>query len=331
MHFQLNQAPQIAIDIFLSVYPGLKSTTPYSFIIFPTDVVVEQDALIKEYYRNFLQLFVNPVYIPNQDLDKYVAWQVLQCYRILNAAIVAKDLKLAPELGFLLCELKDRVETNDYVQLCLAQNSVTPLDVTCSGHGYCLAQDDLVTIQDETKVLLYSDLGFSIDNATGNAIENSNFNNELIVIRDNRNQRLFAPTRKFPVQYDKQTSLCALPNLRLIAGVSLAARIIEARTGRVLWENHDGEISLREIMQLFPNRRIHWAACSRKRHELDGENIGPNANLSQKMLNPLTMYPTRRVERPYRASHSRFYNNKKHNSSQSQQQEAARFKRHKNR
>lgn len=268
----LNEAPNIVLQAL--------ECKDYSYFygIWPDKVKVRQDGSRHHYIDLLESLLLKTV--PPTHLETVTGWQCLETYRVINAAISSSHNSLEPYLANLI-EIRKKLEALTPISQLLKNINEGRIktDIICAGHGSWVNKYELVQFNgSEAKVLLYSGVGAAISDELGILIENQMMDRTQVAVKNaNKNVRLLLPaTIAYPQPYDRNSE-GFLPNYDLICDRDGKLRIIETMTGRILYESKK-RITLNEIMTLYPNRIIHWAACAKLYDYKSNQPLGPYAN-----------------------------------------------------
>lgn len=269
MPYAINEAPKYAIFILLGTAPERTFTRSNQF---PNEVPVTED----EDYKHYITSLAQVLFAKDQpQTEEHLHWQLRQTYRILNFASVSNHPSMQVCKKKLL-RLKNELEQIPHIKEWLESidRGTELVDLLCIGHGKCTVADGFIKNYHGSDVLLYSPIGVEISVDFATAVECNGLKKENIYIQNTEICDLsFIPENfKFPKVYN-QTFAEKLPNLTLYTHGCLKARIVESKTGRVLFETND-KIKLSDILTKFPRSKLIWSACTVVREA--GRLLGPN-------------------------------------------------------
>ncbi|ARG98048.1 DUF6863 domain-containing protein [Legionella micdadei] len=246
-------------------------------------LVLEQDQSMDYFLHRTHELLIM---VPHPILAKEcLHWQIKETYRLVNTALASCSPSLDPFREQLFA-LKNKLEKDDYLAEFLKQISMSnDSDLVCSGHGVYYSWHNIIDLANygtHTEVLFYSGLGGSLSQSLGTDIENEQFDPEKVVVRDERaKEEVDYPSMFFFSSTGRQH---VIPDFTLEDCHKLPhPRVIEPETGRVVYDMNQvprerSSFSLSTVIQKFPNRKIHWAACTAVVLP-DGKKEGPCADL----------------------------------------------------
>lgn len=230
---------------------------------YPGHIHVIQDMDMYHYRLCLSKLIFPDSSLISSDKEK-VEWQTREAYRIINAALASKRVsnRYKPILTTIHANLELEAPIHTAIEK-IANKEIIP-DIICSGHGGWSKEDGTIDLRKyNAKVAFYCKFGSIISDSLGVNIENDEVSKKDILI-----QSIDDPTLKssldnkthYPVVLSNRSQNPIIPNFILSAGKEMKARLLENGTGYVLYES-DYSISLKEILDAYPNNRIHWAAC----------------------------------------------------------------------
>ncbi|KTD31303.1 putative adhesin [Legionella maceachernii] len=229
-------------------------------------------------------------------------WQIREMYRLVNTAIASYSSSLDP-FRETLTVFKSELEKDTYLADFLQQMSKREnVELVCSGHGTSYSWHkpiDLSQYGSQTEVVVYSGLGGLLSQSLGVDIENQQFNPDKVIVRNLREKKEeegYSPM----FFYSATGSYRTVPDFTLVDCHKLPhPRVIEPETGTVVFDmsqvsKKKNYFSLSTVIQRFPNRKIHWAACTGVTLP-DGKNTGPCVDLAWKKKEDETLQrPTKK-------------------------------------
>lgn len=231
---------------------------------YPEHIHIMQD-MDMSHYRLCLSKLIFPDSILTSSAKDKITWQTREAYRIINAALASKhhsNTRYKPLLKIIHANLELEPPISKAIKQ-IANEEFYP-DIICSGHGGWSKEDGVIDLRNyNAEVAFYCNFGSIISDSLGVHIENDEVRKKDIVIQSVDDPTLQLPLGKkseYPLILNNRSVNPFIPNFYLTAGKTLKARLLEDGTGYVLFESDDS-ISLKEILEAYPNNRIHWAAC----------------------------------------------------------------------
>ena len=279
---KINELPLELLQIFEDIlkYKTKYKIQPYRLVDEHSHVILRQDVDLENYIFAVHALLISE---PPDPLQKYLDWQALETYRIVNTSltsVVIKHLDLT-----LLQSFKERLENVPFLKSLLQQIADGKLSpgLVCSGHG--IWDSDFGHVQltaHDTRVVLYSGPGGSISGGLAEDIENDRFDSaDVAVMKKGRAEEEGEVTEEQPVQDPKVTSsypqffsaltpVTEVPDYMLVRCRTKlpVPRVIEPLTGRVLMGLDEPDrrnyLLLSDVLAKFrgQNRKVSWAGCT---------------------------------------------------------------------
>lgn len=283
-------------ELFIGItklYPNIAERNRHIACInpYPNEIIIHQDFIGQDgnfdrYYRNLLTInFRFPQLIPESEHQDRINWQIRQTHRLVYAVLSAvqtiaekhdaDETEMDPKLirlGQLFQNFKYTIEA--YPVMCQILNDIESGKLKpamfCSGHGEWHPEFGYLEPGLTTAVLnFYTPFNTSISDKIGSRIEARRYQDMHLAAVVQKSATLkhsimafqgFAKVHEFPKTYSG-SQFEEVPDFKLCSDDSLRARLIEDLTGRIYTINQES-ISLSQIIEFFPDRAIHWAACS---------------------------------------------------------------------
>lgn len=239
-------------------------------------ILLQQDRSVSFYASKIVNLFIKNLDRDHEDI--LINWQMLQTYRVLNAALasVRVDESIKAALG----NLKKEMETTPFLAKLLESidaGRIRRLPVVCSGHGKWYEEDGYVDLETvDSSVVLISGEGAALADRLGVALENGLFEpDKWVVVRRGEGEKFIEPIDPSPRFFSKKNQQKQVPNLCLIDDKDHLPkpRVIEPLTGRVLYDLQSKQANdnkennyfyLADVLQKLngQEREVRWAACT---------------------------------------------------------------------
>lgn len=275
----INEIATLLLKKIFIAYPELEECVDKEDNLFPEEVFIAQGANIL-HYTVCLQRIIFNNHLVDEDSTK-LAWQLRQCYRIVNAALSSEH----PSLVL----LQDTLKTSQVsIELLLRpfldniDNGMIDADIICCGHAGWYDEEGYITFSSpKSSIVLYNGFGSKISNDLSTDIENNQYNENDVIIK-NLETKEETDAKGFIREFSKDT-LEPFPNYGIQGNSNLKFRLIEDKTGRILKEDSSRKVFfLDNILKEFPNRRFHFASCLSQYHKKRHNRIGPYAKFKWK-------------------------------------------------
>lgn len=240
--------------------------SPYETINLNELLHIEQDGSFQYYFNQASKLLI--LLPPPPKFELYLIWQELQCYRLLNTIIASNSDSLNAvrnQMTYIRTELEQSPYISNLLNKIDSGDIITEL--VCSGHGGWFQSDgdiDLNITPAAQDVIFYSGPGAKLSDSIGADVENLQFKPEQVRVEKISDYH-YEVLEEQPVSFSGKKGRY-IPNLTLAGhGTNLYPRVLEPLTGRVLLDcnyTQTAELRLSTILEKFPNKKIHWAACT---------------------------------------------------------------------
>lgn len=296
MLFTVNQAVLLVINDLLKLDEKLQSSIDdilqkKKYSCFPRNILIGQDQSMGKYIGYMAKLLIDVTDVADDQVQALVEWQVRETYRILNTAISSVDASVLPFIEMLKFAKATFAMTAEIKTLIASIEKNPKPDIVCIGHGYAEVEKGYVKNFANAEVKMYAGNGGKISAKLSIDIENDNYRNALVKIRNENTNKLKENLADFPKTYNTQ-SREVIPNYFLFGRINQKtdvyepARIVQYGTGETLKTVGIYEVeTLEKIIAEFPNARIHWGACCGLFAKVPQRaTVGPYVNMTWRRL-----------------------------------------------
>lgn len=232
------------------------------------NLILAQDSALSYYGKKLARLLI---YIPNIAEEKvYITWQLQQLYRLVNTMLVSYNedlLLLKQDLNKIKILLQNRPFIKELIQN-LADEPATQ-DLVCSGHGVWYQENGaILPFTLNNRITFYSPFRCGLSNRLGILIESGRYEPKKVVIDSKGKVLSYKIHQQLFSTFDYSSSSQELiPNFSFMGSSrdDLCPKVICIQTGEVVFDlkkQNEKSILLSEILNLFPQSQIHWAACT---------------------------------------------------------------------